>query len=83
VFGHELGHAAFDAGYKSALVQDNTATGVNPNYEQTENSDLFNQNNEAIGNACFPQGDTGGNAGPLDQGGDDVGAVARPARSPH
>jgi RHS repeat-associated protein len=75
VFGHELGHAAVNAGYQSAVVPD-APGGV-------EDSGLSDQNNDAIGNACFPQGDAGGNTGPLDQGGGDVPAVAKRARRIH
>jgi hypothetical protein len=75
VFGHELGHAAGFAGYQSAVVPDAPGGVEDPN--------LSNQNNEAVGNACFPQGDTGGNAAPLDQGGGDVPAVVGRARRLH
>jgi hypothetical protein len=74
VFGHELGHAADFAGYQSAVVPDTPGN--------VEDFDLSNQNNEAVGNACFPQGDTDGNGGPLDQGGD-IPAVAKRARIFH
>jgi hypothetical protein len=77
VFGHELGHAANFAGYQTAVVPDNTGSLDNPNFAQTENSDLSDQNNEAVGNACFPQGDTDGNTGPIDQGGGDIPAVVK------
>lgn len=80
VFGHELGHAAVNAGYQSAVVSDNTASAGDPNAAQTENIDLSNQNNEAIGNACFPQGDFGGNQGPVDSPPTDVPAIAKPVK---
>jgi hypothetical protein len=61
-------------------VPDNTASAGDPNVALTENLDLSNQNTEAIENACFPQGDFGGNQGPVDSPPTDVPAIAKPVK---
>lgn len=62
---HETGHAATFNGL-SSIVQPNDA------------GSLSMQNQYAIGDACFPQGDFGGNQGSVSQAPTDIPAVARP-----
>jgi hypothetical protein len=66
--GHELGHGSANYGAPSAIVN------------ESGNAGLSMQNTQTIANACFPQGDFGGNQGPVDQGSGDVPAVARPVK---
>jgi RHS repeat-associated protein len=68
VLAHDLAHAANNAGLQTAVVPD------------AGDSTMSLQNSAAIGNACFPQGDLGGNSGPGDQGPTDVPAIAKPRR---
>ena len=66
LLAHDLGHAANNAGFPTVVVNDrgNLAQSLS--------------NSAAIGAACFPQGDFGGNQGPVDQGSGAVPAAARP-----
>jgi hypothetical protein len=69
--GHELAHGSIFYGAPPApgFVQDDAGNGA-----------ASMNNTQIIANACFPQGDTGGNQGPIDQGSGDVPAVARPIK---
>ena len=72
---HDLGHAAYNAGIPTAVVPDNRFV--------AGSAALSAQNSETIGNACLPQGDAGGNQGPLDQvTSTDGGAVQAERRAP-
>jgi hypothetical protein len=68
LLGHDLGHAANNAGLSTSVVPD------------AGNLDTSLQNSATIGDACFPQGDFGGNQGPVDSGPTDVPAVAKPVK---
>lgn len=74
---HDTAHAAYNAGIPTAVVPDNRFV--------AGSAALSAQNSETIGNACLPQGDAGGNQGPLDQvtstdGGAVQARAARPGR---
>jgi hypothetical protein len=68
LLGHDLGHAANNAGLPTAVVPD------------AGNLDTSLQNSATIGDACFPQGDFGGNQGPVDSPPTDVPAIAKPVK---
>jgi RHS repeat-associated protein len=71
---HDTGHAAnFNGLYTAVVTDDPAVVGVASPYISTEND-------VNIGNDCFPQGDFGGNQGPVDQPPTDVPAVAKPLR---
>jgi hypothetical protein len=64
---HEVGHAAAFNGLPSVVQSDLIAP------------DMRIQNQLAVGDACFPQGNFGGNQGPLGSGAVPIPAI-RPAR---
>jgi hypothetical protein len=66
-FLHETGHAAVINGLPSVVTHD--TSGVDP----LTGASLSLQNDFAVGDACFPQGDFGGNQGSVGQ---DPGAVS-------
>jgi RHS repeat-associated protein len=68
---HDTGHAAYNNFLPSAVVPD--GPGVAGSGQASLEMSL--QNSETVANACLPQGDFGGNQGPVDQGSTAVAAA--------
>ena len=74
---HDLGHQAYNNALPTVVTPDGPGyTGGDAN--QAMALSLDNSANES--DACMPQGDFGGNQGPIDNGGGDVPAIAKPVR---
>lgn len=71
---HEVGHQAYNNGVPTVVLPDDG--GGNPDAARQESLD----NSANIGAACMPQGDFGGNQGPIDQPPTDVPAIAKPVK---
>jgi hypothetical protein len=74
---HETGHQAYVNGLPTIVAADGPAyTGG----DQDLASQLSQDNNANVGAACMPQGDFGGNQGPVDTPPSEVPAVSRPVK---